>query len=74
MEKGFFSEDPNRSLMRIGFFLCVVSGCIIGLLSVILDRDLTGAGVLCGAIIGTAMGGKAIQKKYEHPCDMDKPL
>ena len=64
---GYFSEDPHKSLMRVGFFICIVSGCVIGLLSVILDRDLTGAGILVGAIIGCAMGGKAVQKKYERP-------
>lgn len=26
---GYFSEDSNKSIMRIGFFVCIIVGCVL---------------------------------------------
>jgi Flp pilus assembly protein TadB len=65
----FQDEQGNSSSMRIMAFICVLVACVIGLLAVILNRDLSGAGVLVGAILLPAMGSKALQRFAEEKKD-----
>jgi len=63
--KTFQDNKGNSSSIRLMSFICVLVACAIGILAVILNRDLSGAGVLVGAIILPAMGSKAIQRFAE---------
>ena len=57
----FQDGKGHNSSMRLMSFLCVITACLIGMLAVILNRDLSGAGVLIGAILAPAFIGKASQ-------------
>lgn len=55
----------KRSMMRLMCFIALIVGSFIGIASVILGRDLTAAGILVGAFLVPAFGGKFLQKKSE---------
>jgi hypothetical protein len=56
-------EDDDVNLGYIGFFMVVIAAISIGVLAVILNRDLTGAALLCGAFLGSAFTGNHFMKK-----------
>lgn len=63
--KLFQDSNGDTSSMRVMAFICIITGCLIGLLAVLMGRDLSGAGVLIGAILAPAFIGKAYQAKEE---------
>lgn len=54
------------SMMRLMSFVALIVSAYIGIAAVILDRDLTAAGILVGAFLVPAFGGKFLQKKSEE--------
>jgi NhaP-type Na+/H+ or K+/H+ antiporter len=55
----------NTSSMRFMALFCTITACGIGILAVVLNRDLSGAGVLIGAILAPTMAGKWLQSREE---------
>jgi hypothetical protein len=55
----------KKSIMSVGFLLTVSTGCYVAIAAVHLNRDLTATGILVGALLTTAFGGKWLQKKVE---------
>ena len=63
----FLKEDNgNLSAVRIGFMLCILTACIIGVYGVYKDSDLLTLAGLVGTYLGAAYGGKVWQKKSEQ--------
>ncbi len=56
----------KKSIMRVMGIICIIVGASIGLLAVILNRDLTAAGMLAASFLVPAFGGKAIQSFSEN--------
>ena len=51
----------NTSSMRIMGLICTITACVISVLALLLNRDLSGAGILVGAILAPALVSKSIQ-------------
>ena len=68
--KGFFSEafavSSNVSSLRVMVMMCTITACIVSILGVIQNRDLTGLGMLVGSLLVPSFGGKVMQKKQEN--------
>ena len=62
-------NNGKTSSMRVMAMLCVLSACGIGIMAVVLNRDLTGAGMLIGALLLPAFGGKSVQSFSERKQD-----
>lgn len=69
------TEDDDVNMGYIGFIIVVVAATVIGILAVILNRDLTGAGMLCGAFLTSAFGGYwGIKREYsKREIAMNRP-
>ena len=69
--KLLISEKEGVSAMRIMAFTSLLIGGGIAIFGVITNKDLTGLSVLVGVFVGSAFGGKAVQKfaelKNEQP-------
>jgi hypothetical protein len=61
----FFSTSNRKSILRVGFIICVITANAVAVLAVLLNRDLYGAGALVGGLLLTAFGGKFGQKFAE---------
>lgn len=70
--KNLLSGSGDVSTMRLCTLLVTISACVAALWAVHKGSDLSAAGVLVGAMLGTAFAGKAIQVKYEGRPDDKK--
>jgi hypothetical protein len=59
------SERGHLSMMRALSALSVITGCIIGLYSIVYSKDLIGAAALVSAFLGAGIAGKVMQKRSE---------
>jgi len=66
MLKESIQTDSNISSLRIVLLFSIFSSVIIAILSIILDRDLTGTAAVIGAILLPVAGAKAYQSKQEN--------
>lgn len=76
-EKGQFwktllSRSDKASTMRFCTLIVTISACAVALWAVHKGSDLSAAGVLVGAMLGTAFTGKALQRKFEGEPIPDK--
>ena len=55
----------NESSMRLGMFICILTGCGIAIMGVYLNRDLIGISSLVLTLVGAGIGGKVMQKGKE---------
>jgi NAD/NADP transhydrogenase beta subunit len=66
-------QKLSESTMRLCFFICVITGCLIGgsgtILDIVLNKgvNLAGVGVVIVAFLTPAFGGKYLQKTVESP-------
>jgi len=60
------SVKGNVSSVRVMGLICVITACAISIMGVYLGRDLTALGILVGALLVPAFGGKVLQKKQEE--------
>lgn len=51
--------------MRVMSFLSLLLGAAVAFYGINQDRDMTGLAMLVGVFVGSAFGGKVLQKKYE---------
>ena len=69
--KHFFLSTGDSSIMRLGFFIVVVTGCSLAVFLSIYDMiinhgaNLTNVTILVTSILGVAFGGKVLQSKDE---------
>lgn len=60
-----FSENRTVSSMRVMASYAVVTASILGLIGLLKGSDLYGLTALVGVFVGSAFGGKVLQKKEE---------
>lgn len=69
--KHFFLSTGDKSIMRLGFFIVVVTGCSLATFLSVYDMiknngaNLTNVTILVSSILGVAFGGKVLQSKDE---------
>ncbi len=64
-----FSDGNKISMMRVVTFICVVCAAMVAVLSIILNRDLSGTATLVSSLLIPAFGGKAFQSYAEKKHD-----
>lgn len=65
------SADDGVSTMRLMALLSLLAGTGIALWGIAKGADLNGLAVLVGVFVGSAFGGKAIQKGFEKRKDKE---
>jgi hypothetical protein len=63
--KLFQEENGKTSAVRIAMFICVITGCVIGVLGLIRGSDLLTLSGLVGTYLVAGIGGKVVQKLKE---------
>lgn len=63
--KNLFSASDKASMTRLCMFVTVVTACVIAVIAVLKNRDLSATGVLVGTMLVPSFGGLAANKKYE---------
>lgn len=63
--KKIFSEASDISSMRIMSFLSLIIGAIVSLIGLFKGSELFGLATLAGVFVGSAFGGKVLQKIQE---------
>ena len=67
--KYLFLGPSKAGIMRICVFATVISACYCAIAGVEYNRDLTGLGVLVGAMLAAAFGGTALGAGAKKPED-----
>jgi hypothetical protein len=67
--KALFSEASGVSSMRIMGFISLILGGGIAIAGLVMKANLTELSILVGVFVGSAFGGKAVQKFAEHSHD-----
>jgi NhaP-type Na+/H+ or K+/H+ antiporter len=62
----FFLTDSNKSMTRLLFFVDLLACIIIGIISIILNRNSMETAALIGALLAPVSVAKFIQSKYEE--------
>jgi NhaP-type Na+/H+ or K+/H+ antiporter len=62
----FFLTDSNKSITRLLFFVDLIACIIIGIASIILNRNSIETAALIGALLAPVSVAKFIQSKYEE--------
>lgn len=66
MLKDILSPNPNTpSAMRLMSMCSLVAGASIAVIGLVLEVDPEKLAWLCAVFVGSAFGGKALQKKFE---------
>lgn len=66
MLKALFGETGSISMMRVMSLLCCVAAIVIAFVGVNkATPDYSGLALLCSTFLGSAMGGKILQKRIE---------
>lgn len=64
--KSLFSQDSGVSSMRLMSFISLFLGGAIAIAGLAMKVNLTELSILVGVFVGSAFGGKAVQKFAEH--------
>jgi NhaP-type Na+/H+ or K+/H+ antiporter len=62
----FFLTDSNKSMTRLAFFIDIVACIIIGIISIILNRNSMETAALIGALLAPVSVAKFMQSKFEE--------
>ena len=65
MFRELFSENSSISSMRVMSMISLLIGGGIAVYGVYMAKDLSGLAALVGIFVGSAFGGKLIQKNFE---------
>ena len=60
-----FSDSGDISMMRVMAFLALIFGATIAILGMAIGKDLNQLATLSGVFLGSAFGGKVVQKAFE---------
>lgn len=60
-----FSENSEISIMRVMSIMSLVFAATISIVGLYQDKNLTDLAILVGVFVGSAFGGKAVQKFAE---------
>lgn len=63
--KGLLNKDGETSSVRAAMFICVITGCIIGVYGLHKGSDLLTLSGLVGTYLAFGIGGKVAQKFKE---------
>lgn len=63
------SDYLKQSINRVGFLICILTGCFCAIYGLVNDKDMVSLSMLTGVILSAAFGGKYINKKLENNGD-----
>ena len=58
--------DGSVSSMRVAMFICVITGCAVGVIGLYKGSDLLTLSGLVATYLAAGIGGKVIQKSKEN--------
>lgn len=64
--KDIFRSGSGVSAMRVMSMISLLTGCYIGVSGLYQNKNLSELAILCATFLGSAMGGKVLQKQAEN--------